>query len=64
MNSGANGKQPLNADSDVNGHVRNGCLQDGDRCKVATQPVSHGAWVTTNSNYDWMDSHAPFVSLD
>ena len=64
MNSEANGRQPLNADYDVNGQVRNGCLDDGDRGKVASHPVSKGAWGTNNSTYDWMDSHAPFVSLD
>lgn len=31
---------------------------------TATRSSSNWAWATPTSQYDWMDGHAPFASLD
>ncbi|HEY4802184.1 MAG TPA: hypothetical protein VIH96_06145 [Paraburkholderia sp.] len=31
---------------------------------VAPHAPSNWAWATPTSQYDWMDSHAPFATLD
>jgi hypothetical protein len=63
MNHKADKRQALRDDDHMNGDVQN-----GDRGDISYNATPHAvlnwAWVTTQGHYDWMDSHAPFASLD
>jgi hypothetical protein len=64
MNSGANRRQPRDADHGVSGNLQDGRSHDEESRKGASHPRSNWAWATALSHYDWMDSHAPFAGLD
>jgi hypothetical protein len=61
MNYAENGRNPLSSVDGVEG-----CKPDRfDKSdKVRSRPVSNWAWENPQGHYDWMDSQAPFASLD
>lgn len=63
MSFGENVGNNLLADCDENKH-RQDARVDSERGKAASHPASNWAWATAQRNYDWMDLHVPFASLD
>jgi hypothetical protein len=63
MNHEANKRQSPRANHHMHGDVQNGDQRNGSH-EVTPNPVLNWAWAATQSHYDWMDSHAPFASVD
>jgi hypothetical protein len=61
MNYGANGKELARADGGAEGAKPDRCDKSS---KAGPRLGSNWAWENPQGHYDWMDSHAPFASLD
>jgi hypothetical protein len=63
MNDVINASQPASARDCVKRAGQDQSTQNANHT-VPAHSATNWAWSTPTSQYDWMDSHAPFSSLD
>lgn len=61
MKYGAEVQDAARGDDGLN-NAQDGLDRDGRN--VPSDSVRNWAWTTSHSQYDWMDSHAPFACVD